>query len=88
MVQGATAYINATPCEICLSELLKWGIKRIVCGSSYRQADLENSTSQLVSAWSAVIEYLPSPDVELTFNSIVSEVKRVKINRPEILKNV
>ena len=29
---GATAYVSATTCETCLSELLRYGIKRIVCG--------------------------------------------------------
>ncbi len=82
-LNGAVAYINATPCEICLSELLKWGVKRVVCGSHYRSAEREESTSQLVSAWSAVIEYHPSPDISLIFGTEVEDVKRIQINRTE-----
>ena len=82
-LNGAVAYINATPCEICLSELLKWGVKRVVCGSHYRSAEREESTLQLVSAWSAVIEYHPSPDISLTFGTEVEDVKRIQINRAE-----
>ena len=82
-LEGATAYINATPCEICLSELLKWGVKRVVCGSHYRSAEREESTSQLVSAWSAIIEYHPMPDITLTFGTEVTDVKRIGINRME-----
>ncbi len=78
---GGVAYINATPCEICLSELLKWGVKRVVCGSTYRTAEREESTAQLVSAWSAVIEYHPMPDISLTFGTTVEDVKRIQINR-------
>jgi dCMP deaminase len=80
-LQGATAYINATPCEICLSELLKWGVKRVVCGSVYRNAERVDDTSKLVSAWSAVIEYHPMPDISLTFGTEVTDVKRIEIAR-------
>ncbi len=82
-LNGAVAYINATPCEICLCELLKWGVKRVVCGSHYRSAEREEMTSQLVAAWSAVIEYHPSPDISLTFGTEVGDVKRIQINRAE-----
>jgi dCMP deaminase len=80
-LQGATAYINTTPCEICLSELLKWGVKRVVCGSVYRNAERVDSTSKLVVAWSAVIEYHPMPDISLTFGTEVTDVKRIEISR-------
>lgn len=83
-LQGATAYINATPCEICLSELLKWGVKRIVCGSVYRNAERSEMTAQHVSAWSAVIEYHPMPDINLTFGTEVTDVKRIDISRTQI----
>lgn len=81
---GATAYINATPCEICLSELLKWGVKRIVCGSLYRSEDREEMTQRLVSAWSAIIEYQPMPDISLVFGSEVGPVKKINIERPDV----
>lgn len=81
---GGVAYINATPCEICLSELLKWGVKRIVCGSHYRSTEREQSTAQLVSAWSAVIEYHPMPDILLTFGTEVTDVKRIEITRTQV----
>jgi dCMP deaminase len=80
-LQGAVAYINATPCEVCLSELLKWGVKRVVCGSVYRNVERKDMTSQLVAAWSAVIEYHPMPDIGLTFGTEVTDVKRIQINR-------
>ncbi len=76
---GATAYINATPCETCLSELLKRGIKRIICGSLYRSSERGDFTSRLVSAWSAIIEYRPMPDIHLKFGKEVGEVKKVGI---------
>jgi dCMP deaminase len=81
-LQGATAYINATPCETCLQELLKWGIKRVVCGSVYRNVERLEFTSRLVSAWSAVIEYHPMPDITLKFGTEVEDVKRIQIERP------
>jgi dCMP deaminase len=80
-LQGATAYINATPCEICLSELLKWGVKRIVCGSVYQNSERIEMTQRLVTAWSAVIEYQPMPDITLTFGTEVEDVKRIEIKR-------
>ncbi len=80
-LQGATVYINATPCETCLSELLKSGIKRIVCGAVYRNAAGEGNVAQLISAWSAIIEYHPMPDIHLTFGTEVKDVKRVEITR-------
>ena len=80
-LHGATTYINATPCEVCLSELLKWGVKRIVCGSVYRNVERKDMTVQLVSAWSAVIEYHPMPDISLTFGTEVTDVKRIEIKR-------
>lgn len=80
-LQGAVAYINATPCEICLSELLKSGIKRVVCGSVYQNAERETTTQRLVQAWSAIIEYQPSPDILLTFGTKVEDVKRIQISR-------
>lgn len=80
-LQGATVYINATPCETCLSELLKWGVKRIVCGSVYQNVERKEMTSKLVSAWSAVIEYLPSPEITLHFGTEVTDVKRIQIQR-------
>lgn len=80
-LQGATVYINATACEICLSELLKWGVKRIVCGSVYRNSERQEMTAKLVAAWSAVIEYHPMPDITLQFGTEVSDVKKIKIER-------
>jgi len=82
-LEGATVYINATPCEICLSELLKWGVKRIVCGSLYRASGRKEMTARHVSAWSAVIEYHPSPDITLFFPKEVTDVKRISIERTE-----
>jgi len=80
-LEGATAYISATPCEICLSELLKWGVKRIVCGSVYRNVERKEMTAKLVTAWGAVIEYQPMPDVMLTFGTELEDVKRITIKR-------
>lgn len=80
-LNGAVAYINATPCEVCLSELLKWGVKRVVCGSVYRNVERDEMTSQLVAEWSAVIEYHPMPDISLTFGTEVTDVKRIEISR-------
>jgi deoxycytidylate deaminase len=78
---GAIAYINATPCEICLQELLKWGVKRVVCGSVYRNAERVETTSQLATAFGAIVEYQPMPDIVLTFGTEVEDVKRVEIAR-------
>lgn len=80
---SVTAYINATPCEVCLSELLRCGVKRVVCGSVYRNAERQEMTSRLVSAWSAVIEYHPMPDITLAFSDEVTDVKRIEIQRPQ-----
>ena len=80
-LEGATAYINATPCQICLCELLKWGVKRIVCGSKYRSGGREEMIARNLSAWSAVMEYYPSPDIKLNFGTEVTDVKRIEINR-------
>jgi len=80
-LDGATAYINATPCEICLSELLKWGVKRIVCGSVYRNVEHKEMTSKLITAWGAVIEYQPMPDIDLTFGTELEEGKQITIKR-------
>lgn len=81
-LQGVTAYINTTPCEICLSELLRYGIKRIVCGSRYSNARGQENVERLVRAWGAVMEYKPMPDISLCFGTEVTEVKRVQIERP------
>lgn len=81
-LQGAVAYINTTPCEICLSELLKWGVRRIVCGSVYRNAERKEMTAQLATAFGAIVEYHPSPDICLSFGTEVTDVKRVSIERP------
>jgi len=79
---GVTAYINTTPCEICLTELLKSGIKRIVCGSIYKNAERAEFTSKLLKAFSAVMDYRPMPDISLIFGQEVTDVKRVQIFRP------
>jgi len=78
-LKGATAYVNATPCEICLSELLKHGITRVICGSVYRSTEREEFTARLVSAWSATIAYQAMPDITLVFGQDVTDVKRIKI---------
>ena len=78
---GATAYINATPCEICLSELLKWGVRRIVCGAVYPPADKNDLITEHVSSWCASIEYRSMPDITLVFNEQVSDAKRVQVVR-------
>ena len=78
---GATAYINATPCENCLTELLKCGVRRVVCGSVYRNAERAETTSQLTGAFGAIIEYHPMPDVTLAFGTEVEDVKRIQITR-------
>lgn len=78
---GVTAYISATPCETCLSELLRCGIKRVVCGSVYRNAERKEMTARLASAWSAIVEYLPMPDIKLVFGTEITDVKRIEIER-------
>lgn len=80
-MSGVTAYVNATPCETCLLELLKSGIKRVVCGSVYRNAERAEMTARLASAWSAIVEYRPMPDIKLAFGSQVTDVKRIEITR-------
>ena len=80
-LQGATAYINATGCEICLGELLKCGVRRVVCGSVYRNSEREEMTARLATAFGAIVEYHPMPDITLTFGTEVEDVKRIQINR-------
>lgn len=82
-LNDVTAYINATPCENCLCELLKCGVKRVVCGSIYKNAEREEETSKLVTAFGAIIEYQPMPDITLSFGTEVTDVKRIQIERPE-----
>ncbi len=81
-LKGATAYINATPCEICLTELLKCGVRRIVCGSVYRIAVRQEMTSRLATAFGVIIDYHPMPDITLTFGTEVEDVKKITISRP------
>lgn len=38
-VEGATAYITRIPCLPCLKLLLAAGVRRIVCASTYKDAD-------------------------------------------------
>ena len=80
-LSGVTAYVSTTPCETCLSELLHCGIKRVICGSVYRNAKGAETTARLASAWSAIVEYRPMPDITLRFGTEVSDVKRTKIER-------
>lgn len=80
-LEGATAYVNTTPCEICLGELLKWGIRRIVCGSKYANIGSQQACDRMVAAWGAILEYHPMPDVSLTFGTEVGDVKKVSIQR-------
>jgi dCMP deaminase len=80
-LKGVTAYINATPCETCLCELLRLGVRKIICGSIYRNAEREEVTSKLISAFGAIIEYRPMPDITLTFGTEVTDVKRIRIER-------
>lgn len=81
-LQGATAYISATPCEMCLCELLKCGVRRIVCGSVYRIAVRQEMTSRLATAFGVIIDYHPMPDITLTFGTEVEDVKKITISRP------
>lgn len=78
---GVTAYTNATPCENCLPNLLRCGIKRIVCGALYRNGSRKEVIERLLSAWGAVMEYHPSPDITLTFGAEVQDAKRASIVR-------
>lgn len=80
-LKDVTAYINATPCENCLLELLKCGVTRVVCGSIYSNAEREKGTSKLISAFSATMEFRPMPDITLEFGTEVTDVKRIEIKR-------
>ena len=80
-LRGVTAYITTTPCEKCLSELLHYDVKRIVCGSVYRNVECKEMTAKLITAWGAVIEYQPMPDIMLTFGTELEDVKRITIKR-------
>lgn len=80
-LKGATAYINVTSCEICLSELLKCGVSRVICGSVYRNSERIEMTTRLATAFGAIVEYHPMPDITLTFGTEVEDVKRITINR-------
>jgi dCMP deaminase len=82
-LRGVTAYINATPCEICLTELLKYDVKRLVCGSVYRNVERAEVFSRLTAAFGAILEYKPMPDISIIFNDIEpTDVKRIVISRP------
>ena len=78
---GATAYISATPCEKCLLELLHYGVKRLICGSVYENAERSEMTSRLVTAFGAIVGYQPMPDITLLFGTEVEDVKRIRIER-------
>lgn len=78
---GVTAYINATPCENCLSTLLHCGVKRVVCGALYRNGSRKEIVERLLLSWGAVMEYHPSPDITLSFGHEVQDAKRVNIVR-------
>jgi len=78
---GVTAYINATPCERCLLELLHCGVRRVVCGSVYRNVERAEMTARLTTAFGAIIEYQPMPDISLTFGTEVEDVKKIRISR-------
>ncbi len=80
-LRGAKAYINVTPCEVCLTELLKCGVSRVICGSVYRNVERKEMTTRLTAAFGAVIEYQPMPDITLSFGSEIADVKRVSIER-------
>ena len=80
-LEGATAYINVTPCEICLQELLKWGVRRVVCGSVYKNVERKEMTVRLASAFGAIVEYHPSPDITLSFGTEITDAKRITIER-------
>jgi len=75
------AYINATPCENCLSELLRCGVRRIVCGSIYKSAERDEVTAKLLTAFGAIMDYYPTPDITLEFGTEVTNVKRIEIKR-------
>ena len=80
-LEGATVYINVTPCEMCLSQLLCCGVKRVVCGSVYRNVERKEMTARLSTAFGAIVEYHPMPDISLTFGTEVKDVKRIEISR-------
>ncbi len=82
-ILGSTAYINTTPCEICLTELLRCGVRRVVCGSVYLNAERKEMTSRLIEGFGAVMEYRPMPDISLTFGTEVENVKRIEIIHTE-----
>lgn len=78
---GVVAYISNTPCEKCLSGLLQYGVTRVVCGSIYRNVGREEMTTKLTSAFGAIIEYRPMPDITLEFGTEVTDVKKMRIIR-------
>ena len=80
-LKGATAYISATPCEICLTELLKCGVRRVVCGSVYLNVERKEMTSQLATAFGAIVEYKPMPNITLSFGTEMEDVKKISIER-------
>ncbi len=80
-LKGATAYVSATPCEICLTELLKCGVRRVVCGSVYRNVERKEMTARLITAFGSIIEYHSMPDITLAFGTEVEDVKRIEITR-------
>ena len=80
-LKGAIAYINTTPCETCLTELLRCGVRRVVCGSVYRNVERKEMTIRLATAFGAIIEYQPMPDISLTFGTKLEDVKRITIKR-------
>jgi dCMP deaminase len=75
--------VTGTPCENCLSELLKCGVRRVVCGAVYQNAECKEMTSRLITAFGAILEYHPMPDITLVFGTEVEEQhgKRIKITR-------
>lgn len=48
-------YITGTPCVICLEQILKFGIKHIVCGTKYGEES--DYHKRLLTAFGATIEY-------------------------------
>ncbi len=78
---GATAYLTGTSCETCLTELLRCGVRRVVCGAIYRNVEREEMTSRLVTAFGAVMENIPSPETTLVFHEELGEQRRVEIVR-------
>ena len=78
---GATAYVSATSCEVCMAEMLKWGIKRVVFGSVYKNVDNAPLRKRMLEAWSAVADYRPAPEITLVFDENVEEHKNVEIVR-------